>query len=855
MSHPTQASSVSEEMAVPAPHGEEEAARPVSPVAPVVEARWLRLAPLIVLGVGVLFFLAPIGKSGIWDPFELNVADLSRRIAINVFKAQLTLEGADNTMPKLGDLGRGELPFDSIAIGFRLFGLREWSGRLPLALFGLSGVASLYWLLSRLVDKRAGLYAAVVLSTMPLYYMHARTMLGDIVTMASISMAFAGLGIATFDRPGHPVWRKVAWAVGLLGIVTGFMSRGLLVGVAIPTLGVGLAWAVIIGSSQRKIEVFGEITGAITLALGVAATWFGLGALSRATASEYSVWLGAQVASQSKFPTFDLVVHYLGHSLLPWSAFVPFAVGRLFRTPPATAHLDTDAGIRATALRLIAIVGSAVGFGVYSAMAPKVGYLAYGAPCLLAAIAAVSIRDFELDADASRALGAGVAILMALFLRDYVMFPEKGLSAFAVNAATFPDSFKDRASSLILKMSALFVVVVFFAWLEKKNRPWFDREDYLTWPRALLRAWNGGLAYALAALEVLLIVVAIALFVGHSLLHSKAIGQMGALSRTVLMNGYWALPLLLFLPVWAIMTVRDLFRLFFHYTGISRGMATVGAGLLAGGVLSFVYYPALAAQLSPKEVFESYQRLHAPGEQLGLLGVGGKSVSYYSGGDVKLHSDVQAAFNWLTSTPDRRWLAVRNEDLGRLNSLYRARPQAKQNLPVLDGRSSQIMLVSNVLLPNERTENPYETIVLDHEPPIGNRVEANLQDQLLSLGWDVTDGSGNRVESVVPARKYHFRLYYKVLAATPGEWETFIHIDGFHRRFNGDHKTLGGKYPFNLWQIGDYIVDDYEFSLEPNFTSGSYNVFYGLFVGETRLKVKAGKHDDNRIEAGFLRVQ
>src|SRR6266545_5488746 len=98
---------------------------------------WLALAPWIVLAIAALFFFAPLGKSGIWDPFELNVADLSRRIAINVFGARsLTLEGADNTMPKLGDLGRGELPFDSIAMGFRLFGLHEWSGRLPLAIWG-----------------------------------------------------------------------------------------------------------------------------------------------------------------------------------------------------------------------------------------------------------------------------------------------------------------------------------------------------------------------------------------------------------------------------------------------------------------------------------------------------------------------------------------------------------------------------------------------------------------------------------------------------------------------------------------------------------------------------------------------
>ncbi len=358
----------------------------------------------------------------------------------------------------------------------------------------------------------------------------------------------------------------------------------------------------------------------------------------------------------------------------------------------------------------------------------------------------------------------------------------------------------------------------------------------------------------LVVAELGLLVLGAVVYLALRVFHAKRVIDLGVDARLLMINGFWILPALLAL-VWVLMGVRDTFRLFFDKTGMSRGSATALAGLLAGGLLSFVYYPALAAQLSPKEVFESYQRLHKGGEQLCLLGVGGKSATYYSGGEVKSVADVQSAYNWLTASSERRWCAVRNEDLGRLNSLYRTRPGPKQNLPVLDARSSQILLVSNQLLPGETNQSPYQSLVLDQEPNIGNRVEANLQDQLLSLGWDVTDSSGNRVDAVVPARKYHFRLYYKVLAPVSGEWETFIHIDGFHRRFNGDHKTLGGKYPFNLWQTGDYIVDDYEFALEPNFTAGSYNVYYGLFVGETRLKVKTGRHDDNRIEAGYLKVQ
>lgn len=823
--------------------------------APFVEPAWARHTALIVVALGVLFLVVPIAWTGLWDPFEFNVAELGRRIAVNVYgAANLAIDGAENGMPKLGDLGRGELAFDSIALGFKIFGLHEWAGRLPLALWGLCGVLSTYWLLARLVDRRAGLYGALVLSTMPLYFMQARTMLGDIVPMAAISMAFAGLGLAVFDGPGVSLSRKLAWGLGALGLLFGFLSRGVLIGVALPALGVGLAWAALWASGQRKAERAGDVTGAACLALGAVAMWLGTSALYRTNPNEYSMLVGSTIAVQAKFPTFDLVIHYLGHSLIPWSAFIPFAAGRIFRTPPL-AEGGESGEARATAVRLLALVGSAVGFGVYSLMAPRVGYLAFGAPALLAVMAAISIRDFERGAPASRALGIGVAVLTALFLRDYKMFPEKGLSAFAVLNPKFPDSFKDRAGTLILGCSAIFVLIVFFAWLEERNRPFFRREDYLAWPRSLATAWGGTLLFALGLVEAALVAMAGSTYLAMHVLHSKWLNPIGLQIRVVMLNAFWVVPALVFVIVWAAMALRDAFRWFFDKTGVSRGMATAAAGLAAGSVMSFVYYPALAAQLSPKEVFDSYERMHQNGEPLALLGIGGKSSVYYSRGDSRAMPDVNGAFTWLTQSPnERRWLAVRNEDLGKLNSLYRGRPGPKQNLPVLDARSSQNMLVSNILR-GERNDSPFQSVVLDAEPTIGHRVDVNFQDQLQGLGWDVWDMSGRPVEYVIPARKYRFRLYFKVLAPMNGDWEVFIHIDGFHRRFNGDHKDLGAKYPFNLWQPGDYIVDDYEFSLEPNFTAGTYNVLYGLFQGDTRLKVKSGRHDDNRVEGGTIRVQ
>ena len=99
------------------------------------------------------------------------------------------------------------------------------------------------------------------------------------------------------------------------------------------------------------------------------------------------------------------------------------------------------------------------------------------------------------------------------------------------------------------------------------------------------------------------------------------------------------------------------------------------------------------------------------------------------------------------------------------------------------------------------------------------------------------------------------RVYYRVLRPVSGSWKAFVHIDGFQRRFNGDHNVLDGKYAMNLWQPGDVVVDDFEFQLEPNFTPGGYTVYFGFFAGETRYKVTKGPNHENRVVAGTLEVR
>ncbi|MGO9711384.1 MAG: ArnT family glycosyltransferase [Polyangiaceae bacterium] len=933
---------------------------------------WRKWAPLglaALLPLAFFFVLPPLTKSGLWDPYELNVADLARRLALNLFgAASLSLDGAENSLPHLNDLGRPELPFDSIALGFRVFGLHEWAGRAPLALWGVAGVLASYAFVSRLVDKRAGLFTAVVLTTTPLYFVQARTMLGDIVAMAAFAMAFGGLAVAVFDKdedgPTSIVARAPWLGMGILGLVAGYLSRGGLLGVAVPALSIAIAWGVTrVATSDREGDGLGLVVAGACAILGGISLVSALRVFAEDKVADLSPWLGAMVKTQSKYPTFEYYIGHIAHSCAPWSAFAPFALGRLFIPPVgrtgAVARRESDA-------RVAIVIAATAAFVAHGWLAARVDLIPFIGPALLAAACGIAIRDFERGAHPSIAVGVGTMVLLGCCHHDFHELPEKAYQAFGVVQTSFPEGFKN--DSLMLWTVALigFAGLSFLAWAERDSkRTPFDPAEYLKILRSLRDAWDGLLALAFFALVAGFSLGALAIWIGVKT-HGAWLPNLSLQVRDGLLNAWWITAFVPLAVIFGLFFACDLFLWAFgraqpfttasltrgfepledlfaqlrgdakrdgtsealprrgphkespeedasverlvaltvlvplmvlavplgvlyeaHEHGtrtlialsvaIPSGIAVFLAmgfigdllagrraaflpvtGVLAGLVLCFSYYPALANQLSPKEVFESYERVHKGGEPLALFGVGGRTAAYYAGGQPTQLHDTQGAYQWLTSGGEngRRYLAMKSEELPKLNMLYRQHADPPVNLPVLDSRSSQILLVASKLEGGETDENPLAKIVLSKEPNPQHKLDVNMEDKLEVLGYDVADENGRLVTGVVPGRAYRMRTYYRVLAPVTTEWEAFIHIDGYHRRHNGDHKPMDGKYPFSLWLPGDLLVDDYEFKLEPNFSPGNYTVYFGLFVGDTRLKVKSGPSDgENRINGGPLRVQ
>ncbi|HZO15979.1 MAG TPA: hypothetical protein VFB62_22050, partial [Polyangiaceae bacterium] len=540
--------------------------------------------------------------------------------------------------------------------------------------------------------------------------------------------------------------------------------------------------------------------------------------------------------------TFDLVLRDLGHALFPWSAFLPFAFGRLFQTP------NRDVGVRVALL-----VGASVFYAVYAFVAPRSGPLPFAAPAVLAAIAAVALDDFERGAPASALVGAGTAVIGVVLLHDFATIPQKLLVPFGV---------RDRATDFVTKDSALlmvaagsFFVLMFFGWIDKRAdslRSWIrTRVDaYRTGSVELQRVWKGNLVFGFLVIEAGLVGLGAMLIVGRKM-GWPSVTNIPQQTANIGLNAWWFLPLALLMLV----VLFDVGRLVLLRLPRAAGMLL--AAIVAGGLLCFGFYPALASQLSPRGAFRRYAELHRGGEPLATLGLRARVVRYYARGEEPhVLVGAQAAADWLDAgleRSERRWLVVRDRDLSTLNALFRK--AHGQNLPVLDASTGEILLASNSL-GGGASDNPLDAYLLQAPPErIQHPVSAMFGDDLEALGWEIRDDDGDLMRYVVPGRAYTMRFFYRVRRGIARNYQAFLHVDGYGRRHNGDHEVLDGRYRMTLWQAGDVIADPYELTLEANFLPGDYHVLFGFFSGKPRYPVTKGEHDEDRVFGGVLSVR
>jgi hypothetical protein len=581
-----------------------------------------------------------------------------------------------------------------------------------------------------------------------LYFVQARTTLGEMVTMACLAAAFSGFAVGCFDARLRLPWRLTLLGLGVLFSALGFFCRGALISVMLPAASVGGAWLLTRHAAPAPLRARGSRVPAWSavalLAIAAIACGFGGYALLRASPTDYFLALGAEVDPPRQFPTHDFVLKALGHGLFPWSAFLPFAVGLLFTPLRGTVTEQRPVA----ALRLSALLMVVLGVGVYTVLAPRTGGLPFAPVFAVAIVIALSIDVLDEKTAGAPIVAMGTVALLVLLFTDYEKDLARTFAPHAVGSVEFPKPFAEFAKVTLAVVTGI-----------------------------------AALCFALLSLE---------------------------------------------------RPARALFRSLSFTWLTSRAVPACGSLALSGLVLSFGYFPALGAQVSPAGAFDAFRERAKPGERLATLGTDARGAIYFGTQSEKAFSADSEALTWLFEAPsERRWLIFKSDMLPVLNSKFRrehrdaAAPRGVSHLPVLDVSSPDDVLASNQLLPGEPNLNPLEALLPAQRPTPHHPMTAEFDDKLRLLGWEVREVARDgalldATDELRVKQRYAFRLSYEVLAPISRNWKTFIHIDGKDTRFNGDHDTLLGKYPFRHWNPGDFVVDSYEFTLDSSHRPGLF---------------------------------
>ena len=364
-----------------------------------------RYYPAILTVVGLLLFFPGLGSFGFWDPYEIRVADAARLLA----------GGAWNWGPQLG---HPPATVWLVAVGFKLFGVGELGGRLPVAFCSLLTLLSVYYAGAPLVGRRAALIGSFALATTPTFLLGARQLTTFGPSMLAATLAIGGLAHATWPEAGTSLARRVVdLLLAAVGLTIGFFSSGLLVGVLAPVGAVTLAVIAAGGS-----PVAGGIGLFATVGLGLQVGW----AFTHPGA--YSAVLGGTPHAFLHTTTISTHLVRLGFGMFPWIAMVPVAALRAFDEGPQRARFG---GLLLLSWVVVIYVAATFALaGVQDLHVPVGPALMLLAGWYLDG----ALRDGKQVPFAALAVALGALILG----RDFFNFPEQFIGVHVLEAVRWP---------------------------------------------------------------------------------------------------------------------------------------------------------------------------------------------------------------------------------------------------------------------------------------------------------------------------------------------------------------------------------------------------------------------------------
>ena len=266
---------------------------------------WRDVLLLVVLLA--VFFGFELGGRALWHPDEGRYSEIPRAM----------IESGDYVTPRLNGVKYFEKPalfYWMQAGSIKLFGVNEWALRLWPALLALAGCLAVYGAGRKLFGRRAGLIAAIILATSPLYYLLGRIITLDMAVSVFLSGALLSFLLGVCAPPGRT--RSLYFYAFYALCAAATLTKGL-IGIVIPAMVIG-AWIVLLWD-WRLLRAIHLPTG-LLLFFVLAAPWHWLAARANPEFAQFYF-------IHEHFQRYLTTVHM---RYQPWWFFVPvLALGML----------------------------------------------------------------------------------------------------------------------------------------------------------------------------------------------------------------------------------------------------------------------------------------------------------------------------------------------------------------------------------------------------------------------------------------------------------------------------------------------------------------------------------------------
>lgn len=276
---------------------------------------WLKDLLLLTL-ITSLFFGAFLGTRNLSAPDELRYSEIPREMVVN----------HEYVIPRINGVKYFEKPplfYWMQVASIKTFGLNEWSLRLATAFMGVLGVLATYLFARRLYNRKTGWIAALILSSMSLYFGMAHVITLDMTVSVFITISVYLFYLATRASPSHIkyyMWGAFIAAAGAM------MTKGL-IGIIFPGA-IASLWFLIFQRWQM-LKKLHFISGLLIFIILVA-PWHLLAQLQAPEflnfyfIEQQFLRYATPIAHRNQFPLFYVPVILLG--TLPWIYFLPKAL-------------------------------------------------------------------------------------------------------------------------------------------------------------------------------------------------------------------------------------------------------------------------------------------------------------------------------------------------------------------------------------------------------------------------------------------------------------------------------------------------------------------------------------------------